>query len=265
MVGTERSLDYYQLEQQHGAISEEPLLELRGATVAGEFEDVDLVIRPGEIVGVAGVVGSGKSTLAAAVAGAVALSAGTLSVGGRARRSWSVVAAVRHGVLYVPPERALDSLLPTATVRSNISIGFLDTMRSPITRLLKLRALRAKSEALAARLRVKATSLSVPIGELSGGNQQKTVFARWQGRECRLSVLNDPTRGIDVGTREEIYGLIRGMAAQGIGVLMAAESLEEVIGLSDRIIVMKDGRISAELDSPPAAKPAEVDVIRHMM
>jgi len=265
MVGSERSADYYREDEQAGASSDEPVVELRGASVTGEFEGVDLVIRPGEIVGVAGVIGSGKSSLAAAVAGAERLHTGELLLDGRPRTRWNVVKAVQEGVLYVPPERAHDSLFTTTSIRSNISIGFLDLLQTPWNRLIRLREERARSAALAKRLQIKASSLSTPIGELSGGNQQKAVFARWQGRRCRVLVLNDPTRGIDVGTREEIYGLIREMAADGIGVLLCAESLEEVIGMSDRIVVMKDGRVTAELSAPTAAKPTEVDVIKHMM
>ncbi|MBM7519893.1 sugar ABC transporter ATP-binding protein [Nocardioides nitrophenolicus] len=265
MVGTERSTDYYREHEQLGARADEPVLELRGAGVTGEFEGVDLQVRPGEIVGLAGVIGSGKSTLAAAVAGAHRLDAGSVVLDGRVRRRWSSPAAVAAGVLYVPPERALDSLFATASVRGNISIGFLDLLRSKWTRLLRLREERVRAAALADRLRIKTKDLGTPIGELSGGNQQKAVFARWQGRSCRVLVLNDPTRGIDVGTREEIYGLIRDLATEGIGVLLCAESLEEVIGMADRIVVMKDGVVTAEIASPTTAKPTEVDVIKHMM
>jgi ABC-type sugar transport system ATPase subunit len=91
------------------------------------------------------------------------------------------------------------------------------------------------------------------------------VFARWLGRDCRVLVLDDPTRGIDVGTREEIYTLIRGLAARGVGVLLCAESLEEIIGLADRILVLKDGHVTAEIPAPAGAKPSEVDVVRFMM
>jgi ABC-type sugar transport system ATPase subunit len=214
----------------------------------------------------AGVVGSGKSSVAAAVAGAVALDSGDLIVADRVRKRWTVSSAVRHGVLYVPPERARDSLFPSASVRTNITIGFLDHLTRRSSRLLRLREERSQARDLAGRLSVKASSLSVPIRELSGGNQQKAVFARWIGRgQCRVLVLDDPTRGIDVGTREEIYGLVRSMAADGIGIVLCTESLEEVIGLADRIVVMRDGRVSTEIDASGHAKPTELDIVEHMM
>ena len=266
MVGRERSNDYYREREQTGAQSDRPVAELRSASSAGEFSDVSLSVRAGEIVGLAGVVGSGKSAVAAAIAGAVRLDSGEVVVDGRDRRRWSVSAAVRSGVLYVPPERARDSLFPSASVRSNITIGFLDLLARRAARVLRLREERTRAADLAQRLAVKASSLSVPVRELSGGNQQKAIFARWIGRgHCRVLVLDDPTRGIDVGTREEIYGLIRSLAAEGIGVVLCTESLEEVIGLADRIVVMRDGRVSSEIDASGTAKPTELDVVEHMM
>ncbi|MGI8331531.1 sugar ABC transporter ATP-binding protein [Actinomadura scrupuli] len=265
MVGRERSADYYREDQQSGASSPEPVIQITGGSKPGAFTGVDLAVCPGEIVGVAGVVGSGKSELAAVLAGAEGLDSGSIIVGGVPQGRWTVPRAVRNGVFYVPPERANDSLFTTMSVRSNISLGFLDLITSRWSRLLRLPAERSKADALADRLQIKTESLSTPIGELSGGNQQKAVFARWLGRDCRVLILDDPTRGIDVGTREEIYTLIRGLAAGGVGVLLCAESLEEIIGLADRILVLKDGHVTAEIPAPAAAKPSEVDVVRHMM
>jgi ribose transport system ATP-binding protein len=265
MVGRERSIDYYRENDQGGADDTAPVLTLRGATKHGAFADVDLEIRPGEIVGVAGVIGSGKSELAAAIAGAERLDAGELRLNGVLRPRWTIPAAVKGGVFYVPPERASDSLFANGSVRSNISIGFLDLVRSRWTRLLNLPAERRKAAELARRLNVKTPSLGTQISDLSGGNQQKAVFARWMGRDCRLLVLDDPTRGIDVGTREEIYDQIRTLTAGGVGVLLCTESLDELIGLSDRIVVLKDGVTTAQIPAPPTAKPTEVEIVRHMM
>ena len=265
MVGRERSIDYYHESEQRGAGDGKPLIAMSGGSIDGAFADVDLDVRPGEIVGVAGVVGSGKSEVTAAFAGAEKLHRGSIALGADPQSRWTIPAAVQHGVFYVPPERATDSLFPTSTVRFNISIGFLDLMRSRSTRLLKPRLERRKTTDLARRLNVKTPSLRSSIGELSGGNQQKAVFARWLGRECKVLVLDDPTRGIDVGTREEIYQQIRALTAGGVGVLLCTESLEEIIGLSDRIVVLKDGRVSAHVPAPPNAKPSEVEIIRHMM
>ncbi|GAB1818642.1 sugar ABC transporter ATP-binding protein [Herbidospora sp. RD11066] len=265
MVGAERSSDYYHEKEQAGARDADPVLELSGAGVEGEFAGVDLRLRPGEIVGLAGVIGSGKSSVAAAAAGELRLTSGELKVAGRTRRRWSVPRAVAAGVVYVPPERAHDSVFPVSSVRENITIGILDLLRVPFLRVLRLRAERTRAAELRDRLQIKTSSLSAPIGELSGGNQQKAVFARWYDRDTTVMILNDPTRGIDVGTREEIYGLVREAANRGIAILLCGESLEELIGMSDRILILRDGVVSAEVPSPVHAKPTELDLVQLMM
>lgn len=266
MVGRERSHDYYhEKEQVEASTAGPPVLRLLGVSLTGAFTAVNLDLRPGEILGLAGVVGSGKSELAAAVAGAEPVSSGRVEMSGRSRPRWSVAQAVAAGVYYIPPERALDSLFVSMPVRFNISIGFLDRIRLPWVRLLRLREERTRAAHLIETLAVKTPSDTAPIGQLSGGNQQKAVFARWISRTCRVLVLDDPTRGIDVGTREAIYGLIRQLAGQGVAVLLCAESLAEVIGLSDRIMVLNSGRVTADLPAPAHAKPSEVDVVSHMM
>ena len=265
MVGSRRSQDYYEQGRQSGPSADRPVLELRDAAVAGSFHGVDLAVRPGEVVGVTGVVGSGADAVLAALAGAVPLSSGEILVDGQPRRRWSVSQAVRAGVLYVPPERANDSIIPTMSIRQNISIGFLDLVRSRVWRFLRLGLERNRTRALAEQLQIKARSLTDSIGSLSGGNQQKVVLARWQGRESVALVLNDPTRGIDVGTRQEIYQLIRGLAEEGKAILLYGESLEEVIGMSDRVIVMRRGAVSGQIDTPAQGKPTETTIVPFMV
>ncbi len=265
MVGRERSVDYYREDEQRQVQTGDPVIELRGASSGTYFRDVDLAVRPGEIVGLAGVVGSGKSEVAAACAGAVRLTGGELLVAGRRRGRWSVADAIRAGVLYVPPERANDSVFGNASVRANISLGVLDLLRNRVTRLVSMSRERKLAKALVRRLSVKVESIDTPVGELSGGNQQKVVFARWLDRSCTVMVLDDPTRGIDVGTREEIYTLIRQLADRAVAIILCSESLEEVVGVSNRIVVFREGAVSGEVAAPASAKPAEVDIVRLMV
>jgi ribose transport system ATP-binding protein len=265
MVGRSRSLDFYHQADHAEPPDPLPTLELRHASDRASFTGANLSLHAGEIVGLAGVLGSGKSELAAAIAGANRLTAGELFYAGTTRRRWDISRAIRASVLYIPPERATDSVFTNNSVTRNISIAILDHLRNPLTRLLKLRAEKAVTHRLAAQIAIKAASLRTPLGELSGGNQQKAVFARWLDRTCRVLVLDDPTRGIDVGTREDIYAQIRSYAARRAAVVLCSESLEELIGLADRIIVLKDGRIVAEVPAPPGAKPSEYDVVRHMV
>jgi len=266
MVGRIRNADYYQEAAQADVdASAAPVAELRAATSFGCFSGIDLEVRPGEIVGLAGVVGSGASDIAAAIAGALPIGDGALHIGGQPVRRWSIRAAIRAGVLYVPPERATDAIFASASSAQNVSIGVLDQIRSPATRLISLRQERRVVDRLVRQMRVKVGSTRTPAGELSGGNQQKLVFARWLDRSCRVLVLDDPTRGIDVGTREELYTTIRQLAASGAAIVLRSESLEELIGLSNRIVVVKRGEVSAVVDSPPGHKPEELDVVRHMI
>jgi ribose transport system ATP-binding protein len=266
MVGRERATDYYH-EHEQIVVSADvaPILELDAASCIGKFNDVSLAVRPGEIVGLAGVIGSGKSEVAAAIAGAERIESGQLILDGRQVSRWSVPRAIRAQVLYIPPERATDSIFGNATVRTNIAIGVLDRLRNHLTRLLSLRAEKQLVLELVRVMNIKAVSIGTPTGELSGGNQQKVVFARWLERQCKILVLDDPTRGIDVGTREEIYGVIRQMAQKGMAVILCSESLEELIGLSNRIIVFRNGSVSTEIPAPSNAKPDEVEIVQHMM
>lgn len=263
MVGRDRAADYYHLAAQGAGKEDTVLLQLEHAS-SDAFQDVSLTVRKGEVLGIAGVVGSGKSEVAAALAGAVKISSGRLSVRGRTYRRWDVPTAIQRGVVFVPPERKNDSIFANTSLKANIAIGFLDKVRNPVTRLISLRTEHRLASDLASRMAVKADSLKTPLGELSGGNQQKAIFARWLGRGCTALILDDPTRGIDVGSREDIYRHVRTMATGGTAVVLCSESLEEVIGLSDRIVVMKDGRVVEELAADVDRKPSELDVVRHM-
>ena len=266
MVGRVRNADYYrEADQQVVDPDLAPAAELIGASVDGAFADVDLAIRPGEIVGLAGVVGSGASDIASAIAGARRLDSGQLRVLGRPVRRWSVHRAIVDGVLYVPPERATDSIFASASAGHNVSIGVLDHLRWPVVRLISPGRERRTVRRLIERMRVKVSSPRMLASELSGGNQQKLVFARWLDRRCRVLVLDDPTRGIDVATREELYATIRALAAGGAAVLLRSESLEELIGLSNRIVVVRRGAATTVVDCPVDAKPDELAIVRHMI
>jgi ribose transport system ATP-binding protein len=264
MVGRIRSSDYYQENRQGSALSADVAVALHGASGDG-FDEVDLQVRRGEVVGIAGVIGSGKSELAAAIAGAQRISAGDIRHNGIRQPKWSVPRAIDAGVFYIPPERATDSIFATRSVKHNIAIGFLANLRARRTSLIRSGREQRLAHQFATRMAVKCDSLSTPIGELSGGNQQKAVFARWLGRTCSVIVLDDPTRGIDVGSREQIYAHIRDLADEGAAVVLCSESLEELIGLSDRIVVMKDGRIFGEVPAPAGRKPDEVNIVQYMI
>ncbi len=240
---TGRSIEYVfpvAEEQSDG----EPVLEVRGLSRRGEFSDVTLTVRAGEIVGLAGLVGSGRSEILETVYGARRATTGTVSVAGRSLRNGSVRAAVRAGVGLAPEERKSQGLLLDQSVARNVSLASLG-------RFARSGFLRRADEVAAAEehtraLDVRPAGVARPVRTLSGGNQQKVVLARWLLRGCRVLLLDEPTRGVDVGARSEIYALVRRLADDGVAVLVVSSEVTEVLGLADRVLVISEGRVVHE-------------------
>ncbi|MGP2437309.1 sugar ABC transporter ATP-binding protein [Streptomyces sp. JW3] len=219
----------------------EPVLSVRGLARDGEFAPLDLELRPGEIVGLAGLVGSGRSEILETVYGARKPSAGQVLVDGRPLRPGSVRAAVRAGLGLAPEERKAQALLMLESVTRNVSV-------SSMSRFSRAGWLDRSAERAAARAAVRELSLrpdnpDVPVRTLSGGNQQKAVLARWLLRGCRVLLLDEPTRGVDVGARAELYAVVRRLADEGLAVLLVSSEVPEVLGLADRVLVLREGRV----------------------
>ncbi|MEU9699384.1 sugar ABC transporter ATP-binding protein [Streptomyces sp. NPDC047981] len=218
-----------------------PVLQVRGLAREGEFEAVDLELRPGEIVGLAGLVGSGRSEILETIYGARKAGAGQVLVDGRALRPGSVRAAVRAGLGLAPEERKAQGLLMLESVTRNVSV-------STLARFARAGWIDRTGEREAARAATRELSLrpenpDVPVRTLSGGNQQKAVLARWLLRGCRVLLLDEPTRGVDVGARAELYAVIRRLADDGLAVLLVSSEVPEVLGLADRVLVLREGRV----------------------
>ncbi|MBQ0987097.1 sugar ABC transporter ATP-binding protein [Streptomyces sp. F63] len=218
-----------------------PVLAVEGLARKGEFEPVDLELRPGEIVGLAGLVGSGRSEILETVFGARRPDAGRVLAGGRPLPPGSVRAAVRAGIGLAPEERKTQGLLMLESVVRNVSVsslarfargGWLDRARE-----------RAAAHRSTRELSLRPDDPSVPVRTLSGGNQQKVVLARWLLRGCKVLLLDEPTRGVDVGARAELYALIRRLADDGVAVLLVSSEVPEVLGLADRVLVLREGRV----------------------
>ncbi|MFC7303384.1 sugar ABC transporter ATP-binding protein [Streptomyces monticola] len=224
-----------------GAAAKEPLLKVQGLARKGEFEPIDLEVRPGEIVGLAGLVGSGRSEILETVYGARKPSAGQVLVDGRPLKPGSVRSAVRAGLGLAPEERKAQGLLMLESVTRNVSV-------SSMSRFSYGGWLDRGQEHAAARKATRELSLrpdnpAALIRTLSGGNQQKAVLARWLLRGCRVLLLDEPTRGVDVGARAELYAVIRRLADEGLGVLLVSSEVPEVLGLADRVLVLREGRV----------------------
>jgi ABC-type sugar transport system ATPase subunit len=230
----------------------EPVLEVQSLTTDdGLVRDASFAVHAGEIVGIAGLVGSGKSELGLALAGAVA-ARGTVNVAGRGFRLGSPRRAIGAGIGFIPEDRKRAAVFLSRNVLQNLSPPWAARLsRFGVVNLFAERKLAADT---IARFSVRTRSLETPIAELSGGNQQKVVLGRWFAMEPRVIVLSEPTRGIDVGAKSEVYGFIEDMAEHGAAVLMISSELPELLGLADRILVMFRGEIRGEFDGPGAAE-----------
>ena len=222
----------------------EPILSVEGlSTESGELIGASLSVRRGEIVGVAGLVGSGKTELGLALAGAIPAT-GAVRVKGKLLRLRSPRDAISAGVGFVPEDRKRSAIFPTRTVMQNLSVAW----TRQLARAGLINVLRERKDAIAAvqRFAVRTPSIDTPITALSGGNQQKLIVGRRFTLDTDVVVLTEPTRGIDVGAKSEVYGFIQDKAEAGAGVLLISSELPELLGLCDRIIVMFRGRICAE-------------------
>lgn len=258
MVGRERADDMYRKDRQGGPRG--PVrLGVRGLTATG-FEPTDLDVRAGEIVGIAGLLGSGKSELAAAVFGA-APSRGTVVLDGQ-QLSAGVAARVHGGMGYIPLHRHAEGVSLGMSISANINEVALG--RGLSTRRRRQRVERTEAAGWAEKLRIHLRSLEQPVRTLSGGNQQKVVFAKWLCDGAEVIVADNPTRGVDAGAKEEIYAVLRDLTDRGAAVLLVSDDLMELIGLSDRILVMHDGAVTGEIASPPA-QPAEEETVVALM
>ncbi|HXH60116.1 MAG TPA: ATP-binding cassette domain-containing protein, partial [Fimbriimonadaceae bacterium] len=241
MVGREIG-DFY--PPKRAQRSGEPLLEVKGASVAGFVQDAGLVVRPGEIVGLAGLIGSGRSELAEAIVGARKLSNGTVTLEGKKVNINSVKDALRLGIAYVSEDRKGTGLHVDLDVVANTTLANLRAYCHPLVSA-KLQAKR--TEEWKRDLDIRAGDLRADVTFLSGGNQQKVAVAKWLDTKPRVLILDEPTRGVDVGAKREIYNLIQRLADEGMACIVISSELPEIVGVCERVIVMREGRVMGEL------------------
>lgn len=234
-----------------------PILEAVGVVGPGLREPVDLIVRAGEIVGIFGLVGAGRTELLKALYGAAPLSNGTLRVDGQPVRFRSPKDAIRAGVVLCPEDRKKEGIVALRSVMENTNLSA-RRHHARFGAWIDERWERTNATDKVERLGVRTPSLDQPIALLSGGNQQKVILGRWLSERVRLLMLDEPTRGIDVGAKREIYDILYGLSRQGIGVLFVSSELPEVLGVADRILVMRQGRIAGELSR---AEATEVSVL----
>jgi ribose transport system ATP-binding protein len=221
-------------------------LELRGVQyLGGPPTPVSFTVRGGEIVGLAGLVGAGRTELCEAIFGLRRIVAGSVAIDGIVAEVRHPRDAIRRGLLLVPEDRRHFGLILGDSVQRNLSLPNLDRLSQ--CRIISRRRDMALANDSIATLRIKTPSRRQPVGLLSGGNQQKVVFGKWLAREPKMFILDEPTRGVDVGARGEIYTLMDDLAAKGVGLLMISSDMEELLRVCDRILVMHQGGIAGEL------------------
>ncbi|MDA0638519.1 sugar ABC transporter ATP-binding protein [Nonomuraea sp. MCN248] len=252
MVGRELGALYPKQETTAGQVA----LRVERLTREGVFTDVSFEVRRGEIVALAGLVGAGRSEVARAIFGVDRWDAGTVQVDGRPLPAASPSAAMAAGLALVPEDRRQQGLVMALSIERNIGLTGLRSLRRGLT--ISRAAERDRARDWALRLRLKFAALSDGVGVLSGGNQQKVVLAKWLATRPSVLVVDEPTRGIDVGTKAEVHRLLSELAGQGIAVLMISSDLPEVLGMADRVLVMHEGRLTAEI---PRAEATEESVM----
>jgi ribose transport system ATP-binding protein len=262
MVGRGRQAEYYK-EGRQKPPEDRIVVDTRKLGLDGLFQDVNLQIRAGEVVGIAGVVGSGREEVTRVLGGFVPHTEGEIRIEDAEVRFRSPGDAVKCKIGYIPRERRVEGLVMFLSIAENISLADLDAVRR--NGLINHAAERELASGWIDRLKIKAPGPSTACRNLSGGNQQKVVLARWMAAGSRVLVLDHPTRGLDVGAKEEVYDLVRSLCETGMAVLLISDTLEETIGLSHRILVMRDGRVTARFDAPPGAKPEQVKLVEAMV
>jgi rhamnose transport system ATP-binding protein len=224
-----------------------PVLSVSDLSHPTEFDSISFELRRGEILGFYGLVGAGRSELMQAIFGITGTSRGAISLDGKAIHPKSAADAIEAGIVYVPEERGRQGVVIGMPIFKNVSLPSLDrTSKSGVLRLKEEFGLARK---YTTRLDLRASSLSQDVGTLSGGNQQKVVIAKWLATRPKVIILDEPTKGIDIGSKAAVHGFMAELVAEGLSVIMVSSELPEILGMSDRVVVMREGRIAAVYDN----------------
>ena len=254
MVGREVQTLYGRPEQTGRDISTAPLLSARGLQYGSMLRDVSLSITPGEIVGVAGLVGAGRTELGRALFGLLPLEGGSMAIDGKPVELFSPADAISHGLAYLPQERKEEGLFLMMHLADNIAAPNLHSLSRH--GFMQADAVRRLAADYAKALNIRTPSLFARVSNLSGGNQQKALISMWLAQKPRLLIVDEPTRGIDIGAKAEIHRLLRELAGNGMAILMISSELPEILALSHRVLVMAKGRITGHFTSEEAQEEA---------
>jgi ribose transport system ATP-binding protein len=249
-----------QVKKQYPEIappSTEDALRVEGLSRAGAFQEIDLTVKKGEIVGVTGLMGAGKTELGRAIAGVDIIQDGEIFVQGKKIHCRSPQDGIRNGIAYLPEDRKILGLIQDHSIRNNYALPSLD--RLSVMGLVQHPKISRETQEYMGRLQIKAPNIHTLAQQLSGGNQQKAVVAKWLGAQCKVLIFDEPTRGIDINGRREIYRVMEELLEKGVGILMLTSDYTEALEMSHRVIVMRRGRICTEY---PRGTTTEADILR---
>ena len=263
MVGRDIDKEYYREQKQAPYVGEEPLIRFEDVCVDGHYRDISFDLHRGEVLCLVGTEGSGREAILRTIFGLETPTSGAVTIRGKRVTRFTAMAGVAQGIGYVPRERKVEGIVNGMNVHENMTLSQLD--RFSDLGVLRIADEREMARDWVERLAIKTPSVRKDCGGLSGGNQQKVVLAKWRSGGSDIILLDHPTRGLDIGAKEDVYEMVRDMNGAGIGIVLVADTLEEAIGLSHTIIVIKDGEFQKRFDGMPGAKPSPYDLVHHMI
>ncbi|MDB5665774.1 sugar ABC transporter ATP-binding protein [Cypionkella sp.] len=263
MVGRNVDKEYYREHRQKPFDATKELVKLEGVSLPGRINDIGLTLHAGEVLCLVGTEGSGREAILRTIYGMRTPLRGKVSLKGQEISRFSPRNAVERGVGYVPRERKVEGIVAGMMVYENMTLSQMG--RHSSAGILRIAGERALARDWISKLSIKASSELADCGNLSGGNQQKVVLAKWRSGGSDIMLLDHPTRGLDIGAKEDVYDMIRDMSDAGVGIVLVADTLEEAIGLSHSIIVVKDGAIQKRFACEPGAKPSLFDLLHYMI
>ncbi len=249
MVGREIKEKYPRITTEKG----NTVLEVKHISAGSSVKDISFSLATGEIVGIAGLMGAGRTELTRAIVGVDHRDSGEIILDGLKVEINKPADAIKAGVVLVPEDRKKDGLCTKLSIRENIALSNMDMLADPVG-VVSAKKEKNMVQDMVGRLQIKLASPEVDAGSLSGGNQQKVVLSKWLPRDSKVIIFDEPTRGIDVAAKVEIYSIMNQLKESGVGVLFVSSELPEVLGISDRILVMCDGRITADMDVKDATQ-----------
>ncbi|MBP0581203.1 sugar ABC transporter ATP-binding protein [Labrys sp. LIt4] len=262
MVGRDINQEYYREEKQRPYDVQRLLLQADRISLPGHYKDISVKLHAGEVLALVGVEGCGSEAILRTIFGLERMQSGTLSLHGSPVHDFGPSQGVARGIGYVPRERKIEGIVGGMNVFENMTLSQLGNYAR--AGVLDIGSERKLARDWIKRLSIKASSENADCGNLSGGNQQKVVLAKWRSGGSTIILLDHPTRGLDIGAKEDVYEMIREMSADGVGIVLIADTLEEAIGLSHTIAVVKDGEIQKWFNCQPGAKPSLYDLLHHM-